>query len=330
MTTSTISKTLEEKVVSMENRILVTGAAGAIGRRLVPELREQYGTDLVVAGYNRTPLTGLLASGPMERVNVVDKDALRATIERHDIGTVYHLAAMLSIAAEKNPELAKEVNEKGFTNVLELAGEYKLRLFWPSSIAVFGPAAPKDNTPQDAPLDPTTNYGKAKVLSEQQGETYFNEQGVDFRSVRLPGVNDRLEEGEKPGPGTTEYVMDMVYAAKKNKPYVSPLRPDTMLPMMDMRDVIGAIKQIMAVPKEQINIHTSYNLDGMSFTPEQLEKSIRELINSPNFKVSYEIDSLKQPIADSWPDSIDDSAARKDWDWKPKYDLTKMVKYMLS
>lgn len=340
----TMSKNLEQ-VVNMENKILVTGAAGAIGRRLLLLLREQYGNDLVVAGWNTTELKGSLASGPMEKVNVVDKDALEATIKQYNIGTVYHLAAKLSVAAEEDPELAEKVNVTGFTNVLELAGKHNLKVFWPSSIAVYGPGAPKDNTPQDAALNPITGYGKAKVIGEQQGETYFNKYGVDFRSVRLPGINDRLEEGEKPGPGTTEYVMDMIYAIKNNMPYECPLDENTMLPMMDMNDAVEAIKQIMAAPKEQIKIRTSYNIDSISFTPRQLEDEIRKFVGKPgsnmdisNFKVSYKPDVSDEPgvlkrqnIANSWPHSIDGSKATKDWECKElQYNLPKMVERMLS
>ncbi|MBI2140830.1 NAD-dependent epimerase/dehydratase family protein [Candidatus Woesearchaeota archaeon] len=329
----------------MENeKGMVSGAVGAIGRRLVPALRGQYGSELVVAGYNNTPLTGVLAEGPSAKVDVTDMAALRLIIEKYNIKTIYHLAALLSIAAEKNPARAQEVNTTGFMNVLEAAREYGLKVFWPSSIAVFGPDAPKQDTPQDAPLNPVTVYGKGKVAGELQGKKYFEEYGVDFRSVRFPGLNDRLAEGEKPGPGTTEYAMDMIAAAKENRPYKSPLRADTMLPMMDMRDAIRAILGIMGAPAKNITIRTSYNLAAVSFTPAMLQAEIRRQVDRPGFKVSYdEIDQMKQGIADSWPDRIGGSVARRDWrwnlggsvarrdwGWKHLYGLPEMVKHMLS
>lgn len=324
---------LEGTVVEMENKKghFVPGAAGAIGRRLVPALRGQYGSELVVAGYNNTPLTGVLAEGPSVRADVTDIDALRSIIKGYNIGTIYHLAALLSVAAEKNPERAQEVNTAGFMNVLEVAREYGLRVFWPSSIAVFGPDAPRQDTPQDAPLNPVTVYGKGKVAGELRGREYFEKHGVDFRSVRFPGLNDRLAVGERPGPGTTEYAMDMIAAAKENRPYKSPLRADTMLPMMDMRDAIRAILGIMGAPAKNITIRTSYNLAAASFTPAELEAEIRRQVDKPGFEVSYdEIDKMKQGIADSWPGSIDDRAARRDWRWNHAYGFAEMVTHMLS
>jgi len=324
---------LEQKVVEMgkERASFISGAAGAIGRRLVPALRGQYGSELVVAGYNNTPLTGVLADGPSAKVDVTDMAALRSIIEKYNIGTFYHLAALLSVAAEKNPKRAQEVNTTGLRNVLEVAREYGLRVFWPSSIAVFGPDAPKQDTHQDAPLNPVTVYGKGKVAGELRGREYFEKHGVDFRSVRFPGLNDRLAVGERPGPGTTEYAMDMIAAAKENRPYKSPLRADSMLPMMDMRDAIRAILSIMGAPASDIRIRTSYNLAAVSFTPAMLEAEIRRQVDKPGFEVSYdEIDEMKQGIADSWPDSIGDPAARRDWGWKPAYGLAGMIKHMLN
>jgi len=304
-------------------RILVTGAAGAIGRNLLKGLYALHGHEAVVAGYNKTPLTGLPEDGLSIKVDVTNKENLRSVIEQYDAGDVYHLSALLSIAAEKDPELARRVNMGGLKNVLDLAKKYDLKVFWPSSIAVFGSTAPKYNTPQDVPLDPEFEYGRNKVEGEKLLQQFFDEFGVDARSVRYPGL---LAHG-KPGPGTTEYAIEMMYAAVIGKPFASPLGPDTVLPMMDMRDAIRAALEIMAAPNESIKVRTSYNLSAMSFTPEQLATEIRKHI--PGFELQYEIDDLKQRVADSWPDTIDDSVAREQWGWRHRYGLSETVEYMI-
>jgi len=310
--------------------ILVTGSAGAIGRNQTLALRARYGSDMVVAGYNRTLLTGSLTDGPSVQVDVTDKEGLRSIIEKHKVGEIYHNAALLSIKAEKNPEDAENVNVGGLENVLEVARKYDLKVFWPSSIAVFGSTAPKDNTPQDAPLDPEFEYGRNKKAGEALIKEAFEKSGVDVRSVRYPGINGR----GKPGPGTTEYAIEMIYAAVgqeqgQDEPYVCPLRPDTALPMMDMRDATRAALEIMGAPQEQIRVRTSYNLAAISFTPVELEQEIKRLV--PGFRVRYdETDELKQKVADSWPHSIDDSAARKHFGWRHQIGLEEMAKYILE
>ncbi|MBI2578848.1 MAG: NAD-dependent epimerase/dehydratase family protein [Candidatus Aenigmarchaeota archaeon] len=305
-------------------RILVTGAAGAIGRNLLRGLYAFHRPQDVVAGYNKTPLTGLPEDGLSVQVDVTDKERLGLVVEKYDVGDVYHLSALLSIAAEKNPELARRVNMGGLTNVLDLAKDYDLRVFWPSSIAVFGSTAPKYNTPQDAPLDPEFEYGRNKVAGERLLQQYFNEFGVDARSVRYGGL---LGPG-KPGPGTTEYAIEMIYAAVKGEPYASPLGPGTALPMTDMRDAVRAAIEIMAAPKERIKIRTSYNLSAMSFTPEQLADEIRKYI--PGFELRFKIDELKQRVANSWPYTIGDSFAREHWGWVHSYGLPETVGYMIN
>ncbi|MBI4168228.1 MAG: NAD-dependent epimerase/dehydratase family protein [Candidatus Aenigmarchaeota archaeon] len=304
-------------------RILITGGAGAIGRNLLRDLYALHGPKLVVAGYNRTPLTGLPKDGLSAQVDVSDYEKLSAVIKRYDIGTIYHLAALLSIAAEENPELARRVNMGGLENILNLAKDHDLRVFWPSSIAVFGSTAPKDGTPQHAPLDPEFEYGRNKVEGERLLKQFSDGFGVDVRSVRYPGL---LTPG-KPGPGTTEYAIEMVYAAVRGEPYASPLGPDTVLPMMDMRDATRAALEVMEAPKNRIQIRTSYNLSAMSFTPEQLAAEIRRHI--PDFKLTYKINALKQKVADSWPNSIDDSLAREHWGWRHSYGLQETTEYMI-
>lgn len=307
-------------------RILVTGGAGAIGRNLLPSLYVAYGPQAIVAGYNRTPLAGLPKGILSAQVDVSDEVKLRSVIEDYELngGDIYHFAALLSIAAEQDPERARRVNMGGLTNVLELAKEYGMKVFWPSSIAVFGSTAPKYNTPQDAQLDPEFEYGRNKVDGERLLKQFFDEFGIDVRSVRYPGL---IGPG-KPGPGTTEYSIEMIYAAVRGEPYTTPLKPDTALPMMDMRDAIRAALEIMAVPKERIKIRTSYNLSAMSFTPEQLAEEIKKHI--PTFEIYYEPDSLKQRVADSWPNSINDQSARDHWGWRHQYGLVETTEYMIQ
>ncbi|MBI2675163.1 MAG: NAD-dependent epimerase/dehydratase family protein [Candidatus Aenigmarchaeota archaeon] len=306
--------------------ILVTGGAGAIGRNLLKALYAQHGSQMVIAGYNRTPLTGLPDGSLSAQVDVYDKERLISVVEEHDLddGEIYHLAALLSIAAEKDPERARRVNMGGLKNVLDVAREYDMRVFWPSSIAVFGSSAPKHNTPQNAPLDPEFEYGRNKVEGEKLLNQFFDEFEVDGRSVRYPGL---LTPG-KPGPGTTEYAIEMIYAAVRGEHYASPLRHDTELPMMDMRDATRAALEIMKAPKEDIKVRTSYNLSAMSFTPEELAEEIRKHI--PRFKTDYKIDDLKQRVADSWPNSIDDSSARDQWGWNHRYGLPEMTEHMIA
>jgi nucleoside-diphosphate-sugar epimerase len=310
---------------SMKN-ILVTGATGQIGSELTIELRNKYGNDNVIAaGHKRKPGEKLLKSGPFEYFDVTDKENIKKVIERYDIDTIYHLAAVLSAVGEKNPQLAWDVNVDGLYSVLEVARECGLfRVFWPSSIAVFGPEAPRVNTPQDTVLIPRTMYGVTKVAGELLCNYYFLRFGVDVRSVRYPGI---ISSETPPGGGTTDYAVEIFYEAIKKKRYTCFVREDTVLPMMYMPDCIKAAIELMEASASKIKRRTSYNLAAMSFSAGELAAEIKKYV--PEFVCEYKPD-FRQKIADSWPMSIDDSAAREDWGWKPTYDLAAMTKDMIE
>ncbi len=295
----------------MDNKILVIGATGAIGRNLVPALREKYGNENVIAGYNRRVPQGELAEGPIVQIDVTDKSMLRKIVDSHDVVSIYNLAALLSVAAEKNPELAERVNMGGLMNVLDIMTD-DMTGFWASSIAVYGPGIPKRDVSEDVTFNPITVYGKGKV----KGEIAIAESGKNMRVIRFPGLNGPGE----PGPGTTEYAIEMIQAAAKGDHYIVPLRKDTKMPMMDMRDAVRAIMMLMSAEK----VGKTYNISAFSFSPEQLAEVVREF--NSDFEVDYQPDEMKQNIADSWPESLDDSRARKDWGWEPAYSLKEMVK----
>ncbi|MGQ9530309.1 MAG: L-threonine 3-dehydrogenase [Candidatus Bathycorpusculaceae bacterium] len=307
-------------------RILVTGATGQIGSELAMKLRRRYGEENVIAaGHRRKPSEKLLDSGPFEYVDVTSKEEIEKVIEKYDIDTIYHLAAVLSVVGEENPQLAWNVNINGLYNVLEVSREHNLfRVFWPSSIAVFGPEAPRVNTPQDAVLIPRTMYGVTKVAGELLCNYYFTRFGLDVRSVRYPGI---ISSETPPGGGTTDYAVEIFYEAIKKKRYTCFVREDTVLPMMYMPDCINAAVKIMEADSSQIKHRTSYNVTAMSFSAGELAAEIRKYI--PEFKCEYKPD-FRQKIADSWPMSIDDSVARKDWGWNPKYDLASMTRDMIE
>ncbi|MEM3622890.1 MAG: L-threonine 3-dehydrogenase [Candidatus Bathyarchaeia archaeon] len=307
-------------------RILVTGATGQIGSELTIELRKKYGRDNVVAaGHKRKPSEKLLDSGPFEYVDTTSKENVEIVVEKYDIDTIYHLAAVLSATGEENPQLAWNVNINGLYNVLEVAREHNLvRVFWPSSIAVFGPEAPRINTPQDTILIPRTMYGVTKVTGELLCNYYFTRFGLDVRSVRYPGI---ISSETPPGGGTTDYAVEIFYEAIKNKRYTCFVREDTVLPMMYMPDCIYAAVKIMEADPSQIKHRTSYNVNAMSFSAGELTAEIRKYI--PDFKCEYKPD-FRQKIADSWPMSIDDSVARREWGWNPKYDLASMTRDMIE
>jgi len=307
-------------------RILVTGATGQIGSELTLELRKKYGGDNVVAaGHKRKPSEKLLESGPFEYVDTTSKENIEEVVEKYDVDTIYHLAAVLSASGEENPQLAWNVNINGLYNVLEVAREYNLvRIFWPSSIAVFGPEAPRVNTPQDTILIPRTIYGVTKVAGELLCNYYFTRYGLDVRSVRYPGI---ISSETPPGGGTTDYAVEIFYEAIKNKRYTCFVREDTVLPMMYMPDCISAALKLMEADSSQIKHRTSYNVSAMSFSAGELAAEIRKYI--PDFKCAYKPD-FRQKIADSWPKSIDDSVARKEWGWNPKYDLASMTRDMME
>ncbi len=305
-------------------RILVTGAAGQIGSDLIVYLRDRYGKNNVLATDIREPAEEIKEEGPWEKLDVTDASNINRIIEDYEIDTIYHLAAILSARGEKNPQLAFKVNILGTYNVLEAGVKYELeRIIIPSSIAVFGPETPKDNTPNETVLRPTTMYGITKVTGELLGNYYFKRFGVDVRGVRFPGI---ISWKTLPGGGTTDYAVEMFYYAVQGKKYTCFLREDTYLPMMYMPDAIRALVELAEAPVEKLKHHTDFNLSAMSFCPKELEKEIKKYI--PEFEVEYKPD-YRQEIADSWPRSIDDSAAREEWGWKPQYDLPLMVKDML-
>ncbi|MBP9716636.1 MAG: NAD-dependent epimerase/dehydratase family protein [Candidatus Levybacteria bacterium] len=303
-------------------KILVTGAFGLIGTELVAALQEKYGKENVIAAaHSKVPDN---FDGILEKADVTKKDELVGLVKKHDIGTVYHLAGILSVGSEKNPGLAWEVNLDGLKNVLDVAVEEKLKIFWPSSIAAFGPTTPKENTPQHTVLEPTTIYGVAKVSGELLCQYYFNKFGIDVRSLRYPGINGWKAD---PGDGTTEYAIHIFYAALKEGKYVSPLKPGTYLPMMYMNDAILGTIQLMEADPAKLTVRTSYNFAGISFSPDELVEEIKKLM--PNFSATYEPNHT-QAIADSWPKSIDDSQAKSDWGWEPKFKLPEMTQEMLE
>ena len=306
-------------------KILVIGSAGQIGSELVIALREKYGHSNVVAGINNTPApTDVMESGPVEKVNVMDKTDLGKIVDKYGINQIYHLAAVLSATCEQKPLTAWQINMDSLFNVLELAKEKKLhKVFWPSSIGAFGPSTPKINTPQLTYMEPNTVYGISKLAGERWVEYYWNKYKVDTRGLRYPGL---LSYKTEPGGGTTDYAIAIFYEAIKSAKYECFLGPDTALPMMFMPDAIRATIDLMETPAEKISIRSNYNIGAISFDPKGLAIEIKKRI--PNFEISYKPD-FRQAIADSWPSSIDDSIARKDWGWKPEFDVAKMVDIML-
>jgi nucleoside-diphosphate-sugar epimerase len=308
------------------NKLLVTGSTGQIGSELTLALRKRYGGDNVVAvGHQRKPSDILLNSGPFEIVEIGEKASVEKVVKKYDIDTVYHLAALLSATGEQNPQLAWDLNMGSLHNVLEIAREQSLtRIFWPSSIAVFGPSTPRDNTPQETVMIPGTMYGVTKVAGELLCNYYFLKYGVDVRGIRYPGI---ISSETPPGGGTTDYAVEIFYEAVKKKLYTCFVRENTVLPMMYMPDCLKSTIDLMEADPSKVKRHDSYNVAGLSFSAGELAAEIKKHI--PEFRCDYEPD-FRQKIADSWPMSIDDSQARKDWDWKPSYDLATMTKDMLD
>ena len=305
-------------------RVLVIGAGGQIGTELTESLRAKLMPENVVASDIRE-VDSLMHQGPFELLDVMDRDALFDLVKKYQITQIYNLAALLSATGEKKPELAWKLNMEGLLNSLDAARDLGVeRVFWPSSIAVFGPNTPQDNTPQHTIMDPNTVYGISKLAGERWCEYYHQRYGVDVRSLRYPGL---IGYKSMPGGGTTDYAVDIFHQAIRKGSYTCFLKPDTGLPMMYMPDAIRATMRLMEVPAEQVRIRSSYNMSGISFTPTEIAAAIQREI--PGFKISYEPD-FRQAIADSWPSSIDDSAARTDWGWTHEYDLNRMVKDMLA
>jgi len=306
--------------------ILVTGACGQIGSELVEKLREKYGNENVVAaGHKKPPTEKMQKAGPFEYIDVVHKEEIANAVKKYDIDTIYHMAAILSAVGEQKPQLAFNVNLIGFYNVLEVGIEYKLeRIMVPSSIAAFGPDTPKDNTPNETILRPTTMYGVTKVAGELLGNYYFYKYGVDVRGVRFPGI---ISSETLPGGGTTDYAVAIYYEAIKNERYTCFVREDTVLPMMYMPDAIKALMDLSEADITRLKHHCDFNVNAMSFSAGELAASIKKYI--PEFICEYKPD-YRQEIADSWPRSLDDSAARDEWGWKTEYDLPAMTKDMLE
>ncbi len=305
-------------------RVLVTGALGQIGSEIVPVLREKYGCENVVASDIRL-MPGAGGEEPFELIDCTQHDQLQEVVRRLDIGTIYHLAALLSAVAEQKPHVAWDLNMSGLYGVLEVARRYRCKVFFPSSIGAFGPSTPRDQTPQVTIQRPTTMYGLTKVAGELLCDYYFQRFGVDTRSLRLPGI---ISFVAPPGGGTTDYAVDIFYQAIRYHHYTCFLRADTQLDMMYMPDMVRAVLELMEADGSKLINRNSYNVTAMNFTPDELAAEIRK--HDPSFVIDYDPDPVRQGIADTWPRSIDDSAAQDEWNWQPRYDLASMTEDMLA
>ena len=308
------------------SNILVTGATGQIGSELTMLLRERYGnTNVVAAGHRRKPDRELFESGPFHTIVCTEIDTIADIVKTYRIDTIYHLAALLSAVAEKNPQLAWQVNITGLYNVLEVAREYSCAVFTPSSIGAFGPTTPLDNTPQDTMQRPTTMYGITKVAGELLCDYYFTRFGVDTRGIRFPGL---ISYKTPPSGGTTDYAVEIFHEALRKKYYACYIREGTYLDMMYMPDALRAAVELMEADPDRLRHRNAFNVTAMSFAPEQLAEKIKKII--PEFRIGYDIDPMRQAIAESWPNKMDDSAAREEWGWQPLYDLETMTGDMLE
>ncbi|MBU5426718.1 L-threonine 3-dehydrogenase [Tissierella pigra] len=308
-------------------KILVTGALGQIGSELTTELRRVYGENNVIASGRRIKEghEKLIESGPFEIVDITKGKDVSEIVKKHNVNTIINLAAILSAVGEKYPEQCWDINMNGLYNILEVAREENCMVYTPSSIAAFGPTTPPDNTPQDTIQRPTTMYGVTKVAGELLCDYYFKRFGVDTRGVRFPGL---ISYETLPGGGTTDYAVHIYYDALKNKKYTSFIGKDTKMDMMYMPDALDAIVDLMEADPAKLIHRNAFNVTAMSFDPEMLAASIKKVI--PEFELDYEVDPVRQAIADTWPNSLDDSAAREEWGWNPKYDLDAMTKDMLD
>ena len=307
------------------SKIIVIGSCGQIGTELVLALRSLNGAQNVIAADLKEECPPILANGPYLKMDILDREAVRKYIIDEHVEEVYLLAALLSATAEKNPDFAWRLNMEGLFTILDLSKEgHVKKVFWPSSIAVFGPTTPAELTPQHTVMEPSTVYGISKQAGERWCEYYFNKFGVDVRSIRYPGL---ISYKSLPGGGTTDYAVDIFYKAKSQGSFTCFLKDDTALPMMFMDDAIRGTIELMQAPAEQIKIRSAYNLAGSSFTPAELATSIQKHL--PDFTIDYAPD-FRQAIADSWPNSIDDSYAQKDWGWQAQFDTDAMVKVMLE
>ena len=307
-------------------RFLVTGSVGQIGSELTLALRGRYGNDNVVAGGRKTqPSEELRDSGPFEIVDCTEVEAVDHVVKKYEIDTVYHLAALLSAVAENDPQLAWKVNVNALMNVLEVAREHNCAVFTPSSIGAFGPTTPADNTPQDTIQRPTSMYGVTKVSGELLCDYYHEKFGVDTRGLRYPGI---ISYVTLPGGGTTDYAVQIFYEAIKHRKYTCFLKQGTKLDMMYMPDAIKGAIAIMEADPNRLKHRNAFNVSAMSFAPEDIAAEVKKLI--PEFSMDYEVDPLRQSMADSWPNSMDDSAAREEWGWQPDYDLPRMCQDMIE
>lgn len=307
-------------------KILITGCLGQIGSELTHRLRVMYGTENVIAtDIRHIEGNPVIEGGIFEILDVMDYEAMLGLCKKYEVDTLMHLAALLSAVGEAKPKFAWDLNMGGLMNALEVSRELNLKLFIPSSIAAFGPGTPADMTPQDTVQRPTTMYGVTKVSGELLCDYYFTKYGVDVRGVRFPGL---ISYKTLPGGGTTDYAVDIYYEALKNKKYTSFIGKGTYMDMMYMPDAIEAIIQLMEADPSRLKHRNAFNITAMSFEPEQIAASIKKFI--PEFEISYNVDPVRQGIADSWPNSIDASAARNEWDFNPQYDLDRMTKDMLE
>jgi len=307
-----------------KEKVLIIGAGGQLGSELTQGLWRLYGKENVMAT-DVKPAVGILGTGNFETLDVLDTPRLQDLISKNKFTQIYHLAAVLSATGEKNPKLAWQLNMDGLIHVLDAAVENRVsRVYWPSSIAAFGPTTPKIKTPQDTIMDPTTVYGISKLAGERWCEWYFKNKGLDVRSLRYPGL---IGYKSKPGGGTTDYAVDIFFKALTDKKYTCFLKPDTYLPMMYMDDAVKATLQLMEAPAANIKVRSSYNVTGMSFCPAEIAKEITKFI--PEFEIAYAPD-FRQAIADSWPKSINDTPARIDWGWEPAFELEEMTEEILK
>ncbi len=307
--------------------ILVVGATGQIGSELTMELRKRYGNNNVVAGYipSAAPQGELRDSGPFELADVVDPTMIPEIVKKYKIDTIYNLAALLSVVAENKPMLAWNIGINGLLNILEIAREHKCAVFTPSSIGSFGAETPHVKTPQDTIQRPCTMYGVTKVTTELLSDYYFKKYGVDTRSVRFPGI---ISNVTPPGGGTTDYAVDIYYSAVKGEKFVCPIKEGTLMDMMYMPDALNAAISLLEADPTRLVHRNSFNIASMSFAPENIYAEIKK--NIPSFEMVYDVDPLKQTIADSWPDSLDDTCAREEWDWKPQFNLESMTIDMIE
>lgn len=307
--------------------VLVIGSTGQIGSELTRELRKRYGNDSIVAGYIKgaEPKGELKESGPSAEADVTNPEMIADVVKKYNIDTIYNLAALLSVVAEKKPQLAWKIGIDGLWNILEVARENNCAVFTPSSIGSFGLSTPHTQTPQDTVQRPGTIYGVSKVTTELLSDYYFKKYGVDTRSVRFPGL---ISYVTPPGGGTTDYAVDIYYSAVRGEKFVCPIKKGTLMDMMYMPDGLHAAISLMEADPTRLVHRNGFNIASMSFDPEEIFNAIKRY--KPNFEMEYDVDPLKQGIADSWPDSLDDSCARAEWDWKPQYDLDAMTVDMLK